>query len=125
MDREGRSELSEPVGDSPGEPFDMPPDEPAAVDGPETTAEEQGERSLERRLAMEEPEASRRRRSTSSPPSLGPVLDDDVGPDVLVTEDPDLVAEEADLDRTKEEVGELSTDPAESAEEAALHIERE
>jgi hypothetical protein len=125
MDREGRSEPSEPVGDSPGEPFDIPPDEPAAVDGSETTAAEQGERSLERRLAMEEPEVSGRRRSTSSPPSTGPVLDDDIAPDVLVTEDPDLVAEEADLDRTGEEVGELSSDPAESAEEAALHIERE
>jgi hypothetical protein len=125
MDREGRSQPSEPVGDSPGEPFDMPPDEPAAVDRSGTTAEEQGERSLERRLAMEEPDASVRRRSTSSPPSAGPVLDDDVAPDVLVTEDPGLDPEEADLDRTEEEVGELSSDSAESAEEAALHIERE
>jgi hypothetical protein len=125
MDREGRSEPGEPVGDSPGEPFDMPPDEPAAVDGSETTAEEQGARSLERRLAMEEPDTSGSRGSTSPPPSVGPVLDDDVAPDDLVTEDPDLVAEEADLDRTEEEVGELSSDPAESAEEAALHIERE
>lgn len=124
MDEKRRTEQGEYVGDSPGEPFDMPPDEPAAVDEPGTTAQEQGERSLERRLAMEEPDASGRR-STSSRRSEGPVLDDDVAPDVLVTEDPELVAEEADLDRTKEEVGELSSDPAESAEEAALHIERE
>jgi hypothetical protein len=42
-----------------------------------------------------------------------------------VTEDPDVLPEEADLDRTREEVGELSSDPSESAEEAAMHIERE
>ncbi|MBA3739174.1 MAG: hypothetical protein H0W97_11495, partial [Actinobacteria bacterium] len=58
-------------------------------------------------------------------PSVGPIIDDDVATEDLVTEDPDVVAEDADLDRTGEEAGELSSDPAESAEEAALHIERE
>jgi hypothetical protein len=118
-------EEGEYVGDSPGEPFEMPPDEPVAVDEPGTTAEEQRERSLERRLAMEDPDVSSRRGSTSPRETVGPILDDDVAADDLVTEDPDLLPEEADLDRTPEEVGELSSDPAESAEEAALHIERE
>ena len=121
MDRDG----ADYVGDSPGEPFEMPPDEPVAVDEPGTTAEEQGERSLERRLAMEEPDISSRRGSKGPRASVGPVLDDDVATEDLVTEDPDVVAEDADLDRTGEEVGELSSDPAESAEEAAMHIERE
>ena len=121
MDRDGE----EYVGDSPGEPFEMPPDEPVAVDEPGTTAEEQGERSLERRLAMDEPDISSRRGSRAPRTSVGPVIDDDVATEDLVTEDPDVAAEDADLDRTGEEVGELSSDPAESAEEAAMHIERE
>ena len=121
MDRDG----AEYVGDSPGEPFEMPSDEPVAVDEPGTTAEEQGERSLERRLAMEEPDISSRRGSRGPRTSVGPVLDGDVATEDLVTEDPDVVAEDADLDRTGEEAGELSSDPAESAEEAAMHIERE
>ena len=54
-----------------------------------------------------------------------PILDEDVATDEFVTEDPDVVPEEADLDRTSEVVGELSSDPAESAEEAAVHVERE
>jgi hypothetical protein len=125
MDREERNEAGEYVGDSPGESFEMPPDEPVAVDEPGTTADEGRERSLERRLAMEEPDVSSKRGSRRSRESVGPILDDDIAPDELVTEDPDVVAGDADLDRTSEEVGELSSDPAESAEEAALHIERE
>jgi hypothetical protein len=125
MDKEDRTGTGEYVGDSPGEPFEMPPDEPVAVDEPGTTAEEQRQRSLERRLAMEEPEVSSRRRSTGSRTSVGPILDDDIAPEDAATEDPDAVVEESDLDRTSEETGELSSDPAESAEEAALHIERE
>ncbi len=122
MDRDGAEEY---VGDSPGEPFEMPPDEPVAVDEPGTTAEEQRERSLERRLAMEEPDISSRRGSRGPRTSVGPIVDDDVTTEDLVTEDPDVVAEDADIDRTGEEVGELSPDPAESAEEAAMHIERD
>jgi hypothetical protein len=118
-------EEDEYVGDSPGEPFEMPPDEPVAVDEPGTTAEEQRERSLERRLAMEDPDVSSRRGSRSPRETVGPILDDDIATDDLVTEEPDVLPEEADLDRTREEVGELSSDPSESAEEAALHIERE
>jgi hypothetical protein len=125
MDKEDPSETGEYVGDSPGEPFEMPPDEPVAVDESRTTAEEQRRRSLERRLAMEEPDVSSRRRSERSRTSVGPILDDDITPEDVVSEDPDGVVEEADLDRTNEEAGELSADPAESAEEAALHIERE
>jgi hypothetical protein len=125
MDKEGPNETGEYVGDSPGESFEMPADEPVAVDEPGTTAEEQGERSLERRLAMEEPDVSSRRGSRDSRGSVDPILDDDIAPEDLASEDPDAVVEEADLDRTSEEVGELSPDPAESAEEAALHIERE
>jgi hypothetical protein len=112
------------VGDSPGEPFEMS-DDPVAVDETGTTAEEQRERSLERRLTMDEPDAS-----PSDPPAPegappGPILDDDVATEDLVTEDTDAAADEADLDRTREEVGELSSDPAESPEESAMHIERE
>jgi hypothetical protein len=121
MDKDG----AEYVGDSPGEPFEMPADEPVAVDEPGTTAEEQGERSLERRLAMEEPDMSSRRGSRRPRTSVGPIIDDDITTEDLVADDADVVAEEADLDRTGEEFGELSSDPTESAEEAALHIERE
>ena len=112
------------VGDSPGEPFEIP-DAPVAVEESGTTAEEQRERSLERRLAMDEPDAS----PTDPPAAEGarphPILDDDVATEDAVAEDSDGPADEADLDRTREEVGELSSDPAESAEESAMHIERE
>ena len=112
------------VGDSPGEPFEIP-DTPVAVEESGTTAEEQRERSLERRLAMDEPDAS----PTDPPAAEGarphPILDDDVATEDAVAEDSDGPADEADLDRTREEVGELSSDPAESAEESAMHIERE
>ena len=121
MDRDG----AEYVGDSPGEPFEMPPDEAIAVEEPGTTAEEQGERSLERRLAMDEPDVSSRGGSGRPRTSIGSIIDDDVAIEDLVTEDPDVVAEDADVDRTGEEMGELSSDRVESAEEAALHIERE
>ena len=121
MDRDG----AEYVGDSPGEQFEMPSDEPVAVEEPGTTAEEQGERSLERRLAMDEPDVSSREGSRGPRTSVGSIIDDDVTTEDLVAEDPDVVAEDADLDRTGEEMGELSSDPVESAEEAALHIERE
>jgi hypothetical protein len=125
MDLERENGSEDYVGDSPGEPFEMPADEPVAVDEPGTTAEEQGERSLERRLAMEEPDLSLRGGWRQGRESGGPILDDDVATAELVTEDRDVVPEEADLDRTSEEVGELSSDPAESAEEAAMHVERE
>jgi hypothetical protein len=118
-----RREASEFVGDSPGEPFEQS-DEPVAADKPGTTAEEHRERFLDRRLAMDEPDASFAGPSGGSTTSA-PVLDDDVAPEDLVTEDPDVRPEDADLDRTSEELGELSLDPAESAEESAMHIERE
>ena len=121
-DPNGR-EASEFVGDSPGEPFEQS-DEPVAADKPGTTAEEHRERFLDRRLAMDEPDASPAG-SSGGPPTSATVLDDDVAPEDLVTEDPDVRPEEADLDRTSEELGELSLDPAESAEESAMHIERE
>lgn len=116
------SRTSEFVGDSPGEPFE-PSDEPVAVDKPGTTADEQRERSLDRRLAMDEPDVSPSGRSGSM--SASPVLDDDVPPEDVGAEDLDVRAEEADLDRIGEEGGEQSFDPAESAEESAMHIERE
>ena len=125
MDGEDRTETGGYVGDSPGEPFEMPPEEPVAVDEPGTTAEEQGDRSLERRLAMDEPDVAPRQSSEAPGTSVGPILDDDITTEDLVMENPDVAVEDADLDRTSEELGELSSDPAESAEEAALHIERE
>ena len=112
------------VGDSPGEPFEIP-DTPIAVEEPGTTAEEQRERSLERRLAMDEPDASPMDAPTAEGTRPHPILDDDVSTEDAVAEDPDALADEADLDRTGEEVGQLSSDPAESAEESAMHIERE
>jgi hypothetical protein len=124
MDRGGPNETGEYVGDSPGEPFEIPPDEPVAVEEPGTTAQEQRERSLERGLAMEEPDVSLPTDSRGSREAVGPILDDDVAADDLVTEGAEIPPDEADLDRTPEEVGELSSDPAESAEEAAMHIER-
>jgi hypothetical protein len=123
MDREGAPELGE-FSDSPGEPFEST-DEPVASDKPGTTAEEQRERSLERRLAMEEPDASPADRPAVGEPAPRPPLDDDIAPEDVAVEDPDVSAEVADLDRTKEEAGELSSDPAESAEEAAIHVEDE
>jgi hypothetical protein len=121
--REGGSG-ADAVGDSPGEPFEIP-DTPVAAEEPGTTAEEQRERSLERRLAMDEPEAS----PTDPPAAEGtrphPILDDDVPTEDVVAEGSDAPADEADLDRTREEAGELSSDQAEGAEESAMHIERE
>jgi hypothetical protein len=109
-------------GDSPGEPFEIP-DTPVAVEERGTTAEEQRERSLERRLAMDEPDVS----PTDPPAAEGtrprPILDDDVATEDVVAEGSDAPADEADLDRTREEAAELSSDPAESAEESAMHIE--
>jgi hypothetical protein len=99
-------------------------DERERADQSGTTAEEQRERSLERRLAMDEPEASSSGRAGGGG-SVRPILDDDLATEDIVAEDPDTLAEEADLDRTREEVGEQSSDPAESAEESAMHIERE
>jgi hypothetical protein len=100
-------------------------DTPVAVEEPGTTAEEQRERSLDRRLAMDEPDAS-----PTDPPAAGgtrphPILDDDVATADVVAEDSGVPVDEEDLDRTREEAGELSSDPAESAEESAMHIERE
>jgi hypothetical protein len=123
MDREAAPEPTE-FGDSPGEPFEST-DEPVAADQPGTTAEEQRERSLERRLAMEEPDASPADRPAAAEPPPRPPLDDDIAPEDVAVEDPDVAAEDADLDHTQEEAGELSSDPAESAEEAAIHIEDE
>ena len=122
-DRESGSG-ADAVGDSPGEPFEIP-DTPIAVEEPGTTAEEQRERSLERRLAMDEPDASPTDAPTAEGTRPHPILDDDVSTEDAVAEDPDALADEADLDRTGEEVGQLSSDPAESAEESAMHIERE
>jgi hypothetical protein len=117
------SGTSEYVGDSPGESFGLP-DEPVAADQPGTTAEEHGERSLDRRLAMDEPDASPSE-PAGSETSAHTILDDDVATEDAVPEDPDADPEEADLDRTREEVAEQSSDPPESAEESAMHIERE
>jgi hypothetical protein len=119
----GGSETGEYVGDSPGEPFEVP-DEPVAVDEPGTTAQEHGERSLERRLAMDEPDVSSDRAPGSSS-SARPLMDDDVATEDLVADDLDADPDEADLDRTGEEVGEQSSDPSESAEESAMHVEPE
>ena len=122
-DEEGGSG-ADAIGDSPGEPFEIP-ETPVAVEEPGTTAEEQRERSLERRLAMDEPDAS----PTDPPAAEGtrphPILDDDLAAEDVVVQDGDSPADEADLDRTREEAGELSSDPAESAEESAMHIERD
>jgi hypothetical protein len=123
MDREGAQDLGE-FGDSPGEPFEST-DEPVAADKPGTTAEEQGQRSLDRRLAMEEPDASPADLPAAEEPPPRPPLDDDITPEDVAVEDPDVPAEDADLDRTMQEAVELSSDPAESAEEAAIHVEDE
>ncbi len=121
---EGRSDEDEYLGDSPGPPMEIP-DEPVAVDRPGTTADEQREPSLERRLAMEEPDASLAWSPGGSPPVPKSIVDDDISAEDLVTEDSGAAPEEADLDREPKEVGQESTDPAESAEEAAMHIEEE
>ena len=108
-------------GDSPGPPMEELPDEPVAVDKPGTTAEEQREPSMERRLAMEEPDRPER----GPRAEVAPIVDDDVATEDLVAEDTDADPANADLDREPTEVGEQSIDAPRGAEEAALHIEEE
>jgi hypothetical protein len=95
-------ELHDPAdagGDSPG-PEIGAPDEPAASDRHGTTVEEQREPSLERRLGQERP-------------------DED-----LDVEEPRFDAQEADLDRTRQEAAEESPElEDEGPEGAAMHVE--
>jgi hypothetical protein len=139
MDRQGRSqdedrdsvapqpERSDPAdagGDSPGPEIGVP-DEPAASDRHGTTADEQREPSLERRLAMERPDVS-----DADPPAAEPgprpLVDDDVPAEDLEVEDRDFDVDEADLDRSGAEVGEETSEQVDDGpEEAAMHIEPE
>jgi len=119
------SPTGEYVGDSPGETFeDYPPDEPVDEDEP-LTPDEQRRPSLEHRLGMEEPDDGSRRRSPRDRSVGRAIVDDDRSPEDVALDDPDVPPEEAELDRTKDEVGEWSIDPAQGAEEAAIHVEEE
>ena len=110
-------------GDSPGPPIGVP-DEPSASDRHGTTAEEQRESSLERRLAMERPDVSETVRAGEPSASVKPIVDDDVPVEDLNVDEPHFDAEEADLDRTPQEAGEESSEPADDGPEgAAMHVE--
>jgi hypothetical protein len=117
------SPTGEYTGDSPGEPIGLP-DEPVDEDEP-LTPEEQQRPSLERRLSMEEPEVGARRRRRAPGPAPRSIVDDDRSPEDVAVEDPEVDVEDVELDRTGEEVGELGIDPAESAEESAIHTVEE
>jgi hypothetical protein len=111
-------------GDSPGSPIGVP-DEPSAVDRPGTTAEEQREPSLERRLAMERPDEWGDG-GAGAEPRPGTLVDDDVAVEDLDVERPDFEVEDADLDRTPEEAAEASDDVRDDGPEgAAMHLEPE
>jgi hypothetical protein len=103
---------------------DEPPDRPSGEDEP-VTPNEQRRASLERRLRMEELEEGSRRLRRRDDPIGRAIVDDDRLPEDVALEDPEVPAEEAELDRTPQEVGERSAEPATSAEEAAVHIEQE
>ena len=113
-------------GDSPGPSFETPPDRPLASDRAGTTAEEQREPSLERRLSMERPDTWETGRAGEPRSTMRPIVDDDVPVEDLGVDDPGFVAEEADLDRTAQEAAEESTELVdEGPEGAAMHVEPE
>jgi hypothetical protein len=112
-------------GDSPG-PDIGAPDELAASDRPGTTVEEQLEPAMERRLAMERPDVWETGLSGESAEPPKPIVDDDVATEDLNVEEPRFDADEADMDRTRQEAAEQSVDEAdEGPEGAAMHIEPE
>ena len=109
-------------GDSPGPPLEIP-DEPVAADKPGTTAEEQGERSLERRLAMERPDEWGTG-AGDAPTRPRPIIDDDVAVEDLNVDEPTFDPDEAAMDRTREEASEESPDRADDGPEgSAMHVE--
>ena len=117
---------AEAGGDSPGPSFDMPPDRPVASDRVGTTAEEQREPSLERRLAMERPDSWETGRAGEPRSTQKPIVDDDVPIEDLGVDEPGFEAEEAEMDRTAQEAAEESTDVVDDGPEgAAMHVEPE
>jgi hypothetical protein len=113
-------------GDSPGPPIEIP-DRPMASDRHGTTAEEQREDpSLERRLGMERPDVFETGRAGTPPSQAKPIVDDDVAVEDLNVDEPRFDPEEADLDRTPQEVSEQSSEVEDDGPEgAAMHIEPE
>jgi hypothetical protein len=112
-------------GDSPGPPIGVP-DELSASDRHGTTAEEQREPSLERRLAMERPDVSETGRAGEPPVEVKPIVDDDVPVEDLNVDEPHFDAEAADMDRTPQEAGEESSELADDGPEGdAMHVELE
>jgi hypothetical protein len=110
-------------GDSPGPSMGVP-DRPVASTRPGTTAQEQGEPALERRLEMERPDVWETGRAGDEREPIRPILDDDVATEDLNAEEPMFDAAEADLDRTREEASEESPDlEDEGPEGAAMHVE--
>jgi hypothetical protein len=110
-------------GDSPGPPIGVP-DRLSASNKPGTTAEEQGEPSLERRLEMERPDVWETGRAGEPPGPPNPIIDDDVPVDELNVDEPHFDPGEADMDRTPQETGEESVEPTdEGPEAAAMHVE--
>jgi hypothetical protein len=110
-------------GDSPGPPIELP-DRPVASDRHGTTAEEQREPSLERRLAMERPDVFQTGRTGEPPPPPRPIVDDDVSLEDMNADEPGFDPEEAELDRTPEEASEQTTELEDDGPEgAAMHLE--
>jgi hypothetical protein len=109
-------------GDSPGVEMGVP-DEPLASDGPGTTAAEQREPSLERRLEIERPDVSETGVAGTErerPPGL---VDDDVAVEDLNVEEPMFDVAEADMDRTREASAESTVSQDEGPEADAMHVE--
>jgi hypothetical protein len=112
-------------GDSPGPPIGVP-DELSASDRHGTTADEQREESLERRLEMERPDVWETGRAGEPQAAVKPIIDDDVPVEDLNVDEPHFDADEADIDRTPQEAGEESPERAdEGPEGSAMHVEPE
>lgn len=112
-------------GDSPG-PTSEIPDEPVASDRPGTTAAEQREAAMQRRLEMERPDVWETGLAGDEVEAVRPLLDDDVATEDLNVDEPMFDAAEADMDRTGQEAAEQSAEIEDDGPEgAAMHIEPE
>jgi hypothetical protein len=109
-------------GDSPGTAIGVP-DRPAASDRHGTTAAEQADGSLERRLAMERPDVADADAGEPDPDVMA-IVDDDVAAEDAGVEEAGFEAGEADIDRTRAEVADESPfERGDGPEETAMHIE--
>jgi hypothetical protein len=112
-------------GDSPGPELGVP-DEPLASGERGTTVEEQLEPSLDERLEIERPDVWETGEAGRQEPPAHPLVDDDVAVEDLYVDEPMFDAADADMDRTREEAAEQSSDVEdEGPEGSAMHVEPE